>query len=114
MKRDRLNNELQTLERKIRLLMTQYSQEKKNAEDLKNQNLELKSLLDNKEQQILDFQNKIKISTIVDSISVGETEATEVRSKIDQYIKEIDSEAARLGDLVNDGCCGWVLDIDDR
>ena len=90
MKRDRLNNELQTLERKIRLLMTQYSQEKKNVEDLRNQNQELKSLLDNKEQQILDFQNKIKISTIVDSISVGETEATEVRNKIDQYIKEID------------------------
>jgi len=90
MKRDRLNNELQTLERKIRLLMTQYSQEKKTAEDLKNQNLELKGLLDNKEQQILDFQNKIKISTIVDTISVGDTEATEVKNKIDDYIKEID------------------------
>ncbi|MCG8308242.1 MAG: hypothetical protein MI975_12675 [Cytophagales bacterium] len=90
MKRDRLNNELQTLERKIRLLMTQYSQEKKNAEELKNQNLELKSLLDTKEQQILDFQNKIKISTIVDTISVGETDVAEVKNKIDDYIKEID------------------------
>ena len=90
MKRDRLNNELQALERKIRLLMTQYSQEKKNSNDLKNQNVELKSLLNSKEQQIQDFQNKIKISTIVDSISVGDSEATEVKSKIDDYIKEID------------------------
>ena len=90
MKRDRLNNELQTLERKIRLLMTEYNQEKKNSEDLKNQILELKSLLSAKEQQILDFQNKIKISTIVDRISVGDSEATEVKSKIDDYIKEID------------------------
>jgi chromosome segregation ATPase len=90
MKRDRLNNELQTLERKIRLLITQYSQEKKNSEDLKNQNQELKELLTAKEQQISDFQNKIKISTIVDSISVGETEAAEVKNKIDDYIKEID------------------------
>ena len=90
MKRDRLNNELQTLERKIRLLMTQYSQEKKSKEDLINQNEELKSLLNSKEQQISDFQNKIKISTIVDSISVGESEATEVKNKIDDYIKEID------------------------
>ena len=90
MKRDRLNNELQSLERKIRMLMTQYNQEKKQNEDLKNQNLELKSLLNSKEQQILDFQNKIKISTIVDSISVGDSEATEVKSKIDDYIKEID------------------------
>ena len=90
MKRDRLNNELQSLERKIRLLMTQYTQEKKQNEDLKNQNQELKSMLNSKEQQILDFQNKIKISTIVDSISVGDSEATEVKSKIDDYIKEID------------------------
>ena len=90
MKRDRLNNELQTLERKIRLLMTQYSQEKKSKEDLIIQNEELKSLLNSKEQQISDFQNKIKISTIVDSISVGDSEAAEVKNKIDDYIKEID------------------------
>ena len=90
MKRDRLNNELQTLERKIRLLMTQYSQEKKNSNDLENRNHELKALLDSKEQQIIDFHNKIKISTIVDSISVGDSEATEVKIKIDDYIKEID------------------------
>ena len=90
MKRDRLNNELQTLERKIRLLMTQYTQEKKNSEDLEIQNQELKKLLTAKDQQISDFQNKIKISTIVDSISVGESEAAEVKNKIDDYIKEID------------------------
>ncbi len=91
MKRDRLNNELQALERKIRLLITQYSQEKKTNENLSIQNIELKSLLNSKEQQIQDFQNQIKISTIVDSISVGDSEATEVKNKIDDYIKEIDS-----------------------
>jgi chromosome segregation ATPase len=52
MKRDRLNNELQTLERKIRLLLTQYTQEKKEKEELRNKYAELKSLLDTKEQQI--------------------------------------------------------------
>jgi len=96
MKRDRLNNELQTLERKIRLLITQYTQEKKNSDDLKSQNEELKQLLSAKEQQISDFQNKIKISTIVDSISVGESEATEVKNKIDDYIKEIDKCISQL------------------
>ncbi len=90
MKRDRLNNELQTLERKIRLLMNQYSQEKKSNEDLQIENSELKNLITSKEQQIHDFQNKIKISTIVDSISVGDSEAAEVKNKIDDYIKEID------------------------
>jgi hypothetical protein len=96
MKRDRLNSELQVLERKIRLLMAQYSQERKKNEDLESKFLELKSLLEMKEQQILDFQNRIKISTIVDSIAVGETEATEVRNKIDDYIKEIDKCISQL------------------
>ena len=96
MKRDRLNNELQALERKIRLLMTQYTQEKKNAEDLKIENQELKSLLTSKDQQISDFHNKKKITTIVDSISVGESEATEVKNKIDDYIKEIDRCISQL------------------
>ncbi len=90
MKRDRLNNEIQNLEKKVRLLINQYLQEKKKNDDLKNQIGELKGLLAAKDQQIMDFQNKIKISTIVDRISVGESEAAEVKSKIDDYIKEID------------------------
>ena len=90
MKRDRLNNELQALERKIRLLIAQLSKEQKGNLDLKKKNEELQKLLNSKEQQIQDFQNKIKISTIVDSISVGDSEAAEVKNKIDDYIKEID------------------------
>ena len=90
MKRDRLNNEIQNLEKKVRLLINQYQQEKKKNTDLKTRIEELTGLLSAKDQQIQDFQNKIKISTIVDRISVGESEATEVKSKIDDYIKEID------------------------
>jgi chromosome segregation ATPase len=90
MKRDRLNSELQVLERKIRLLIAQYSQEKKRSEDFEMKYLEIKALLESKEHQIQDFQNKNNISTIVDSIAVGNNEAAEVKNKIDDYIKEID------------------------
>lgn len=90
MKRDRLNSELQVLERKIRLLIAQYKQEKKKTEDIETKYQELKALLDSKEQQIRNFQNKNNISTIVDSIAVGDYEAAEVKNKIDDYIKEID------------------------
>ena len=90
MKRDRLNSELQVLERKIRLLIAQYNQEKKRSEDFEMKYLEIKALLDSKEHQIQDFQNKNNISTIVDSIAVGNNEAAEVKNKIDDYIKEID------------------------
>ncbi len=90
MKRDRLNNELQVLERKIRLLIAQYNQEKKRSQDFETKYLELKASLESKEHQIQDFQNKNNISTIVNSIAVGDNEAAEVKSKIDDYIKEID------------------------
>jgi chromosome segregation ATPase len=90
MKRDRLNSELQVLERKIRLLIAQYNQEKKRSEDFESKYQEIKALLDSKQQQIQNFQNKNNISTIVDSIAVGDNEAAEVKNKIDDYIKEID------------------------
>jgi hypothetical protein len=90
MKRDRLNTELQALERKIRLLLSQHLGVKKQLENLQHENLELRALIGQKERQMEDFKNKIKISTIVDSISVEDEEASEVRNKIDEYIKEID------------------------
>jgi chromosome segregation ATPase len=90
MKRDRLNSELQVLERKIRLLIAQYNQEKKRSEDFESKYQEIKALLDSKQQQIQNFQNKNNISTIVDSIAVGDNDAAEVKNRIDDYIKEID------------------------
>ena len=90
MNRDRLNTELQSLERKIRLLLSQYQTVRKENDTLKLENQELKSILNSKDHQLNDFQNKIKISTIVDSINVGEHEAKEVKSKINEYIREID------------------------
>jgi chromosome segregation ATPase len=90
MGKDNLQSELKVLERKIRLLINQYNIEKKKSEDFEAKYLEMKSLLDSKQQQIQDFQNKNNISTIVDSIAVGDNQAAEVKSKIDDYIKEID------------------------
>lgn len=96
MKRDRLNSEIQILERKIRLLIAQYDQEKKKREDFEMKYSEIKALLESKELQFQDFQNKNNISTIVDSIAVGNNEAAEVKIKIDDYIKEIDKCISQL------------------
>ncbi len=90
MNRDRLNLELQALERKIRLLLSQYKALLSTNEALKNENLELKYIIQAKDNQINDFHNRIKISTIVDRITVGEKEVKEVKNKIDEHIKEID------------------------
>ena len=90
MKRDRLNSELQSLERKIRFLLGEYNSLKENQDALKNENLELRGIIDKKDKQLSDFQNKINISTIVDSISEEESGVSEVKEKLNEYIKEID------------------------
>ena len=90
MKRDRLNSELQALERKIRFLLKEYNTLKKEIDETKEENLSLKNIISLKEKQLSDFQNKINISTIVDSITTGESEVSEVKEKLNEYIKEID------------------------
>ena len=90
MKRDRLNSELQALERKIRFLLKEYNTLKKEIDETKEENLSLKNIISLKEEQLSDFQNKINISTIVDSIATGESEVSEVKEKLNEYIKEID------------------------
>jgi chromosome segregation ATPase len=90
MKRDRLNLELQALERKVRLLLSQYDAVKKDNTELKQRNEQLEEQLRAKEHQLNDFQNKYKISTIVKSIEGGEEEIKEVKDRINDYIKEID------------------------
>lgn len=90
MKRDRLNTELQALERKVRLLLNDNHSLKNERERLQREILDIKSILTSKEKQLHDFQNKINISTIADSITTGESEISEVKEKLNEYIKEID------------------------
>ena len=90
MKRDRLSLEVQSLERKVRLLLSQFDLLKKNNNELKKRNTQLEEQLKIKERQLNDFQNKYKISTIVNSIESGDEELKEVKERINNYIKEID------------------------
>ena len=60
------------------------------------ENKKLKSLLEEKNQQLNDFQYKAKISKIVQYLAVDDLSADELRTKIDEYIKEIDHCLAYL------------------
>ncbi|QSE97399.1 DUF3450 domain-containing protein [Fulvivirga lutea] len=90
MSQDLLKNNISNLERKLVLLIDKYKTMKTEVELLKEQNGELKDLLKQKDAQVSSFQNQIKISKIVDEIDSGGEDATELRRKIDDYIKEID------------------------
>ncbi len=90
MNQDGLHTELNALERKVQLLLSEYQNVKNELNLLRGENQELKSALKQKDERINDFQNQDKISKIVGSIGKSEEETSEMKGKIDEYIKEID------------------------
>ena len=90
MTREKLNLSLSNLERKVKFLLNNYQDLKEELSIVKSQNQELKELIRKKDDQILDFQNKYKISKIVRNIRDGEEDASELKNQINEYIREID------------------------
>lgn len=90
MSQELLKNNISNLERKLVLLLDKYKTMKQEVDLLKEQNGELKDMLKQKEVQVSSFQNQIKISKIVEEIDSDGEDATELKRKIDDYIKEID------------------------
>lgn len=96
MNSDLLKTNLSSLERKIKLLIGDHRNLKLEVDLLKIENDELRSLVKTKEEQVSSFQNQIKISKIVNKIDTGEENTSELKRKIDDYIKEIDKCIAHL------------------
>lgn len=96
MEKDQLINELTLLERKIKLFMNEHQTVQEKLRILNVENSNLNTTLKRKEQQIDDFQNQNKISTIVDNIAAGGEDAAELKQYINEYIREIDKCIAQL------------------
>ncbi len=96
MEKDQLIKELTLLERKIKLFMNEHQTVQEQLRILKVENSNLTAALAGKEQQIDDFQNQNKISTIVDNIATGGEDAAELKQYINEYIREIDKCIAQL------------------
>jgi regulator of replication initiation timing len=97
MNNDVLRNGLGSLERKIGLLLTEHQKLKSQIAQLTAENASLRTEIRAKEEQIDSFQNKIKISKIVNSIDSEGRDNSELKRKIDVYIKEIDKCIAHVG-----------------
>lgn len=88
--------ELSTLERKLSLLVNEHQSLKEKIRILQDENTDLKSVIADKQRQIEGFNNKFKISKIVDNIGADKSETAELKNKLDEYIKEIDKCIAHL------------------
>lgn len=98
MSNENLKQELATLERKVKLLISEHQKLKDDLVSSKRENDDLKSQLSVKEGELSNFQNKFKISKLVGNMVVEKEDTKELKVVLDEYIKEIDKCIAHLGE----------------
>ncbi len=90
MDNDLLRKEFSALERKVSLLLNEHKKVRTELAQLQSENTGLREELKERDELIANFQNKFKISKIVNSIDTEGHDTSELKRKIDEYIKEID------------------------
>lgn len=93
-----ISEELQKLERLALQASRKLFETIEENEQLKSQLLEMQNTLEEKEEEIGYFKNKIKISNIVDNRPVNPRDSSEMSELINNYIQEIDHLIAYLSE----------------
>ena len=90
MNNEKLNTSLSGLERKLKLLVSEFHSLREENGTLRSENQQLKEALGVREEQLKDFHNKYKISKIAGNIRTGDADTSEVKNLLNEYISEID------------------------
>jgi phage shock protein A len=96
MDQDLLKSNLNGLERKIQMLINEHKSLKEEVKGLKSENQELKSTVKAREEQLSGFHNQLKITKLADSLYPEDGSVSELKKKVDEYIREIDKCIAHL------------------
>jgi len=96
MDQELLKTNLNGLERKILVLVNEHKNLKEEVKTLKKENQDLKAAIRVRDDQISGFHNQLKITKIVDSLNTEDGSVSELKKKVDDYIREIDKCIAHL------------------
>lgn len=96
MNQEQLKSNLNGLERKLQILIGEHKSLKEQVSLLKQENQELKGALRSRDEQLLNFKNQIKISKIVDNLNPEDGSSSELKKKVEEYIREVDRCIAYL------------------
>jgi predicted nucleic acid-binding Zn-ribbon protein len=96
MDQELLKSNLSGLERKLQILIGEHKSLKDELKGLKSENQELKSRIKVRDEQLFNFKNQIKITKIADSLNPEDEGVSELKRKVDEYIREIDQCIAHL------------------
>lgn len=96
MEQDLLKTTLTSLERKLYVLLNEHKQLKDEVKFLKSENEGLQESVRLRDEQLDNFTNQIKITKIVNRLNPEEGSTSELKKKVDEYIREIDKCIAHL------------------
>jgi regulator of replication initiation timing len=96
MDQEALKSSLNGLERKLLVLLNEHKTLKDELRSLKLENHELKADVKKRDEQLSHFKNQIKITKIVDHINPEDGSISELKRKVDEYIREIDKCIAHV------------------
>jgi hypothetical protein len=96
MDQELLKSNLSGLERKLLVLINEHKSLKDELKVLKGENQELKNAVKQRDEQISTFHNQLKITKIVDNLHPENGSVSELKKKVDDYIREIDKCIAHL------------------
>ena len=91
-----LKANLNGLERKLLVLVSEHKNLKEEIKTLKIENQELRTAVRIRDEQIVGFHNQLKITKIVDNLHPEDGSVSELKKKVDEYIREIDKCIAHL------------------
>ncbi|MBD1396685.1 hypothetical protein H9Q13_05860 [Pontibacter sp. JH31] len=98
MAKEKQLQQLQSIEDKVRKLLSKHADVQEKLAAAQEEIKFMESLLEEKEQQIKNFQNQENIVKIVDTIAGNTANSTELKLKLNEYIREIDKCIAYLRD----------------
>ncbi|HET7179068.1 MAG TPA: hypothetical protein VFI14_05055, partial [Chryseosolibacter sp.] len=96
MDQELLKTNLSGLERKLLVLVNEHKNLKEEIKALKTENQELKNAVRTRDEQIAGFHNQLKITKIVNNLHPEDGSVSELKKKVDEYIREIDKCIAHL------------------
>ena len=96
MDQEALKTNLNGLERKIMMMLNDHKLLKDEIRTIKLENHELRTDLRKRDEQMANFKNQIKITKIVDYINPEDESISELKRKVEEYIREIDKCIAHV------------------
>ena len=91
-----MNTIVDSIEEKVEKLIARLTQIQLEKSDLQMNNDALNVKLQEQEKQIVELQDKVKLINISKSVDVDKEDVKATRSKINEYVREIDKCIALL------------------